>query len=210
MTADVKVLMAGIVQAFAGMDVEEYAAAADAFLRGGKHPTLGRPFHACGYLPMVELLGYLEANGFTNYIASGGDRDFMRPVTEEIYNIPSERVIGSSNALRYLEDEHGGTITTRPSRTSSTTGRSSRSGSGAGSAGARSSPAATRTATSRCCATRAARDGPRCGCSSCTTTPSGSSTTRPAPRSPSSRPPPEGWTVVSIKNDWSTVFADAA
>ena len=108
---DVKVLMAGILQAFAGKSVEEYAVAADAFLRGGKHPTLERTFHACGYLPMVELLGYLEANGFTNYIASGGDRDFMRPVTEEIYGIPSERVIGSSNALRYLEDEHGGTVT---------------------------------------------------------------------------------------------------
>ena len=108
---DVKVLMAGILQAFAGMDVEEYVTAADAFLRGVKHPTLGRTFHACGYLPMIELLGYLDANGFTGYIASGGDRDFMRPVTEEIYGIPSERVIGSSNALRYLEDEHGGTIT---------------------------------------------------------------------------------------------------
>jgi hypothetical protein len=108
--ADVKVLMAGILQAFAGKSVEEYADAADSFLRAGKHPTLGRTFHTCGYLPMVELLRYLEANGFTNYIASGGDRDFMRPVTEEIYGIPSERVIGSSNALRYLEDEHGGTL----------------------------------------------------------------------------------------------------
>jgi phosphoserine phosphatase len=109
--ADVKVLMAGILQAFAGKSVEEYAAAADSFLRGGKHPTLDRTFHACGYRPMVELLRYLEANGFTNYIASGGDRDFMRPVTEEIYGIPSERVIGSANALRYLEDEDGGTLT---------------------------------------------------------------------------------------------------
>jgi haloacid dehalogenase-like hydrolase len=59
---------------------------------------------------MVELLRYLEANGFTNYIASGGDRDFMRPVTEDVYGIPSERVIGSSNALAYVDDEHGGTI----------------------------------------------------------------------------------------------------
>src|SRR5689334_554830 len=106
-----KVLMSGILQAFAGQSVEEYAAAAEAFLRGTRHPTLGRTFDACGYLPMIELLRYLEANGFTNYIASGGDRDFMRPVTEEIYGIHSERVIGSSNALRYLEDEHGGTVT---------------------------------------------------------------------------------------------------
>ena len=109
--SDAKVLMAGILQAFAGKSVEEYATAADEFLRGGTHPTLGRRFHACGYLPMVELLRHLEANGFTNYIASGGDRDFMRPITEEIYGIPAERVIGSSNALRYVEDENGGTIT---------------------------------------------------------------------------------------------------
>jgi len=108
---DVKVLIAGVLQAFAGMDVEAYAEAADAFLRGGEHPTLRRTFHACGYLPMVELLRHLEANGFTSYIASGGDRDFMRPVTEEIYGIPSERVIGTSSALRYLEDEHGGSVT---------------------------------------------------------------------------------------------------
>jgi len=108
--ADLKLLMGGILQAFAGKSVEEYAASADAFLRSGQHPTLGRTFHACGYVPMIELLAYLEANGFTNYIASGGDRDFMRPVTEEVYGVPSERVIGSSNALRYVEDEDGGTI----------------------------------------------------------------------------------------------------
>jgi hypothetical protein len=59
---------------------------------------------------MIELLRYLEANGFTNYIASGGDRDFMRPITQEIYGIPPERVVGSSNALRYVEDDHGGSV----------------------------------------------------------------------------------------------------
>jgi phosphoserine phosphatase len=106
---DVKVLMGGILRAFAGMTVEEYEAAADAFLRG-RHPTLGRSFRDCGYLPMIELLRYLEANGFATYIASGGDRDFMRPVTEEIYGIPAERVIGSSTALRYQEDESGANI----------------------------------------------------------------------------------------------------
>jgi phosphoserine phosphatase len=107
---DVNVLMGGIVGAFAGMTVEDYAAAADAFLRDGRHPTNGRGFRDCGYLPMIELLGHLEQNGFTTYIASGGDRDFMRPVTEEMYGIPAERVIGSSTALRYQEDESGGSL----------------------------------------------------------------------------------------------------
>ncbi len=108
--SDVKVLLGGILQAFAGWSVEEYAAAADAYLHDGTHPTLARPLVGCGYGPMRELLAYLEANGFTSYIASGGDRDFMRPITQEMYGIPPERVIGSSNGLRYQDDEHGGTV----------------------------------------------------------------------------------------------------
>jgi len=108
--SDVQVLMGGILAAFAGQSVEDYASAADAFLRGTPHPTLGRTFDKCGYAPMIELLRYLETHGFTNYIASGGDRDFMRPVTDEIYGIPSERVIGSSNALSWVDDEDGGYV----------------------------------------------------------------------------------------------------
>ncbi|MCI0632396.1 MAG: haloacid dehalogenase-like hydrolase [Actinobacteria bacterium] len=101
--ADVKVLMGGILKAFEGMSVEEYEAGAHAFVTRGEHPTLGRTFRDCGYLPMVELLRYLEANGFATFIASGGDRDFMRPIAQEIYGIPPERVIGSSNALAFDE-----------------------------------------------------------------------------------------------------------
>jgi hypothetical protein len=135
------------------MSAEDYADAADAFM-DGPHPTLGRALRGCGYLPMIELLRYLEANGFTTYIASGGDRDFMRPVTEEIYGIPSERVIGSIPMLHYtgpsglrlllLHDD--------PEREFEYT------------AGAEQS------------LERAEQDG---------------------------------WTVVSIKNDWTTVFADS-
>jgi phosphoserine phosphatase len=107
---DVKLLMGGILSAFAGQTVEEYAAAAEAFVGGGTHPTLGRGFRECTYRPMVELLRYLDANGFTSYIASGGDRDFMRPVTNELYGIPSERVIGSSSGLGWQDDDDGGTV----------------------------------------------------------------------------------------------------
>jgi len=59
---------------------------------------------------MVELLGFLEANGFSNYIASGGGRDFMRPISHEVYGVPRERVIGSASTFEYTRDEHGGTI----------------------------------------------------------------------------------------------------
>ena len=61
---DVKVLMAGILQAFAGTTVDDYAAAAHSFLTQGDHPTLSRRLCDCGFRPMVELLRYLEEHGF--------------------------------------------------------------------------------------------------------------------------------------------------
>lgn len=102
----VKVLMGGILKAFEGMKVEDYEEAAQAFLRGERNPALKRPYLETAYVPMIELLDYLEENGFTNYVASGGDRDFMRTVTAELYGVPNERVIGSSNALRFQSKEN--------------------------------------------------------------------------------------------------------
>jgi phosphoglycolate phosphatase-like HAD superfamily hydrolase len=108
---NVKVLAGGILAAYAGMSVEDFDASADAFLRTAQHPTLRRGYLECAYAPMVELLGYLAAHGFSNYIVSGGGRDFMRPVTQEVYGVPRDRVIGSASALAYTGDERGGTIT---------------------------------------------------------------------------------------------------
>jgi hypothetical protein len=107
---NVRTLAAGVLAAYGGISVEDFEAQSEAFLRSAQHPTLGRGYLACAYAPMVELLVYLEANGFANYIASGGGRDFMRPITQEVYGIPRERVIGSTTALEYASDEHGGSI----------------------------------------------------------------------------------------------------
>jgi phosphoglycolate phosphatase-like HAD superfamily hydrolase len=111
---ELPVLAAGILQAFAGITVDDFEAQADAFLRSAQHPTLGRGYLACGYRPMVELLAYLEGAGFANYIASGGGRDFMRPITQEVYGVPRERVVGSSTSLAYEPDEGGGRIVRKP------------------------------------------------------------------------------------------------
>jgi phosphoserine phosphatase len=111
--SEIRVLLGGILHAFAGITVEENEAAATSFLFNERHPTLGRPYLACGYGPMVELLRYLEANGFHNYIVSGGGQEFMRPISEKMYGIPRDRVIGSTMALAYQEDEHGGTVISR-------------------------------------------------------------------------------------------------
>jgi len=102
--SDLKLMAAGLLSAYAGEPVEDFAAKAEAFLRGSENPVLKRPYLKTAYAPMRELLQYLEDNGFTNYIVSGGGRDFMRPVTEELYGIPPERVVGTTVALEYREE----------------------------------------------------------------------------------------------------------
>jgi phosphoglycolate phosphatase-like HAD superfamily hydrolase len=111
---NVKTLAGGVLAAYAGVSVEDFEARADMFLRSTQHPRLGRGYLECAYAPMVELLALLSANGFANYIVSGGGRDFMRPISNELYGIPRERVIGSATALAYTSDERGGTITHTP------------------------------------------------------------------------------------------------
>jgi phosphoserine phosphatase len=103
--ADLGVLMAAVETAFEGMSVEAFSAEVMTWLGTAAHPLLHRPYTSCAFVPMVELLRYLEANGFTTYIASGGDRDFMRPFAEQVYGIPPERVIGSALGLEFRSGE---------------------------------------------------------------------------------------------------------
>ena len=108
---NVRTLLGGVLAAHSRISVDEFEEQAASFLRTAQHPTLGRGYLQCAYAPMVELLEYLAANGFSTYIASGGGRDFMRPISQELYGIPRDRVIGSATALEYVSDDSGGTIT---------------------------------------------------------------------------------------------------
>jgi phosphoglycolate phosphatase-like HAD superfamily hydrolase len=93
---NVPALVQIIFDTHAGMTQAEFEAQALTFLSEHKHPRYGVPFKQLTYKPMVELLRYLEAHGFKVYIASAGGMSFVRTVTEEIYGIPRERVIGSN------------------------------------------------------------------------------------------------------------------
>jgi hypothetical protein len=107
--SDLHLIAAGLLQAYGDFTIEEFEAAARLFFDTAEHPKLGRPYVQCVFRPMVDLLRYLAANGFTSYIVSGGGRDFVRVIAGPCYGIPPEHVIGSSVALK-LRDE-GPTVT---------------------------------------------------------------------------------------------------
>ena len=103
--AHVPELIKGVTEAYQGITVEAFEAAVNDFFKAGRHPTLGVPYTEVAYRPMRELLAFLGANGFTVYICSAGGRDFVRPVSEQIYGLARERVIGSATTLEFRDGE---------------------------------------------------------------------------------------------------------
>src|ERR1700744_1390306 len=98
---DLKLLIGALSETSAGVDAEAYAEQVLAFFTDAEHPRFKRPYMHCAFQPMIELLRYLETRGFLTFIVSGGDRDFMRPAAERIYGIPRERVVGSGFGTDY-------------------------------------------------------------------------------------------------------------
>jgi hypothetical protein len=85
----------------AGMTNAEFEKVARDWIATARHPKYGKPYTACVYQPMLELLEYLRANGFKTFIVSGGGVEFIRPWSEKVYGIPPEQVVGSSIKLKY-------------------------------------------------------------------------------------------------------------
>jgi phosphoserine phosphatase len=90
-----------VMATHAGMTTAQFEKTVADWLATAKHPKTGRPLTEMVFQPMLELLGYLRANGYKTFIVSGGGIEFMRPWTEKVYGIPPEQVVGSSGGLKF-------------------------------------------------------------------------------------------------------------
>jgi phosphoglycolate phosphatase-like HAD superfamily hydrolase len=84
-----------------GMSVEEFSAEVKKWLEKARDPRWKRPYTQLTYLPMQEVLKYLRANGYKTYIVTGGGQDFVRVYSEQVYGIPPEQVIGTAGGTKY-------------------------------------------------------------------------------------------------------------
>jgi haloacid dehalogenase-like hydrolase len=84
-----------------GMTTVEFEQIVRDWIATAKHPATGKRFVDMTYQPMLEVLAYLRANGFKNFIVSGGGIEFMRPWTEQAYGVPPEQVVGSSIKTKF-------------------------------------------------------------------------------------------------------------
>ncbi len=96
-----KAILEIMMATHAGMTTDEFAKIVSEWAATAKHPKSGRLYTEMIYQPMLELLGYLRAQGFKTFIVSGGGIEFMRPWTEKVYGIPPEQVVGSSGETKF-------------------------------------------------------------------------------------------------------------
>jgi phosphoserine phosphatase len=96
-----------------GMTVDDFEAEVEKWMASAKDGRWKRPYTELTYQPMQEVLSYLRANGFKTYIVTGGGQDFVRVYSDQTYGIPPEQVVGTAGGTTYSYDQNGKPILTK-------------------------------------------------------------------------------------------------
>jgi phosphoserine phosphatase len=95
----------GVGKAWEGTTPEAYETEVRAYLATSMHPRWDRPWTDLIYQPMLELFDLLKENDWRVFVCSGGGRDFMRVYSEEALGIYRENVIGSAPEFAYADGQ---------------------------------------------------------------------------------------------------------
>ncbi|MBQ6036785.1 MAG: haloacid dehalogenase-like hydrolase, partial [Lachnospiraceae bacterium] len=87
-------------RAYAGMTMNEFADFVTQILLRNVDGFEGMTYGESFYLPMVELVEYLQDNDFRCYVCSGSDRFICRTFIEGMLDIPYDNVIGMDVAMK--------------------------------------------------------------------------------------------------------------
>jgi phosphoserine phosphatase len=96
-----------LVATLTGMPVEVFETEAKKWIETAKHPRWKRLYTDLTYQPMLEVLQYLRANAYKTYIVTGGGQDFVRVYAQQVYGIPPEQVVGTASGTKYGYDKDG-------------------------------------------------------------------------------------------------------
>ena len=107
-------LMAIVAASHTGMTTDDFERIVARWMAQARHSRWNRPYTELIYQPMLEIMRYLEASGFKNYLVTGGGQAFVRAYAEAVYDTPPEQVIGSSLETQFDYDTNGTVILMRP------------------------------------------------------------------------------------------------
>ena len=96
-----------LVVTLTGMSVDDFNAEVKKWIATARHPRWQRPYTELVYQPMLEVLHHLRDVGYKTYIVTGGGQDFARMGAETMYGIPPEQVVGTASDTKYEYDKDG-------------------------------------------------------------------------------------------------------
>lgn len=113
-----------LVGLFEGISPESFTTQVRDFLDRATHATVGLPVRSTTYRPMLELVDALRRLDFTVCIVTGGGTEFVRAISLDLYGVPPEAVVGTMVTYAYSADPAGADGIPRPSlrRTTGLTG----------------------------------------------------------------------------------------
>ncbi len=86
-------------RAYAGMSLSEFAQYATGILIRDADGFEGMVYGTAFYLPMIQVVEYLQDNDFKVYVCSGTDRLICRTLLEGMLDVPPENIIGMDDVL---------------------------------------------------------------------------------------------------------------
>ena len=96
-----------LLDLFAGIPPEDYDARVAAFFAEQLHPDRGVPYRQQRYQPMLELIDELRAHRFDVYLVSAGGAEFVRVISRDFYAVAPEGVVGSQIDYDIGRDDAG-------------------------------------------------------------------------------------------------------
>lgn len=99
----VRALEQGLARTWQGTTPDEFEAEVMKYLSNVKSERFGVPYTELIYKPMLEVFELLAANDFRIFVCSVGGREFMRVIAESAWDIPREHVIGTAPSYEYKD-----------------------------------------------------------------------------------------------------------
>jgi hypothetical protein len=98
-------LAVAFLDLFAGITPEEFVVKVATFFTDARHPDRGVPYRPQRYQPMLELMDELRARGFDFYIVTAGGAEFVRVIGKDFYGVSPEGVVGSQIDYEFSRDD---------------------------------------------------------------------------------------------------------
>lgn len=99
----VMALEQALARTWLGTTPDEFEAEVRKYLHNIKSERFGVPYTELIYKPMLEVFDLLAANEFRIFVCSVGGREFMRVIAESKWGIPREHVIGTAYSYEYRD-----------------------------------------------------------------------------------------------------------